>query len=91
MFISKNTIAAIALLYYSTNHVLAQGTATPSSAAPVVSTAPTFAIPNSKIAWKNQYPSGTSKPVPKPEWLTLVKDDPALKIPLNTLTPGSNS
>lgn len=82
----KLVLISIAILF---SQVSAQGTATQSSAAPVASTAATFAIPNSKIAWKNQYPSGTSKPVPKPEWLSLVKDDPAIRIPSNILTPGT--
>lgn len=70
------TLASAILLF--SGQIVAQNTTAGS---------PTLAIPNSKFAWKNQYPSGLSKPVPKPEWLALVKDDPALKIPANILTP----
>lgn len=38
------------------------------------------------FVWKNEYP--IDKPVPKAEWLALVKDDPALSITPNILTPS---
>lgn len=44
----------------------------------------TYAVPNSKIAWQNQYPVDAA--VPKAEWLALVKEDAALQITPNILT-----
>ncbi|KAI8373360.1 hypothetical protein BD560DRAFT_350940 [Blakeslea trispora] len=76
MIFNKLIITTAVALFYTT-HVSAQAAAA----------GETFAIPNSKISWKNQYPSGTTKPTPKPEWVALVKDDPALNIKANILTP----
>ncbi|KAI8645678.1 hypothetical protein BD408DRAFT_338207 [Parasitella parasitica] len=56
------------------------------SPATTASAAPVYAIPNGKIAWKEAYPSGASKPVPKPEWLALIKDDALLQVTPNVLT-----
>ncbi|KAI8090258.1 uncharacterized protein B0P05DRAFT_577734 [Gilbertella persicaria] len=70
-------LLATAVAIVCTSNVLAQTT----------TAAETYDIPNAKIAWKNKYPSGTTKPVPKPEWVALVKDDAALKITPNILTP----
>lgn len=49
----------------------------------------TLAVPTSNFPWKNSYPVDGSKPDPKPEWLALVKDDPALKVSPNILTAGT--
>jgi hypothetical protein len=76
--------SAVALVYSET--ALAQAAAP--APAPAVATTQTFAIPNAKIAWKNEYPSGATKPIAKPEWLALVKDDAAMKITPNILTVG---
>lgn len=69
---------AVAIVY--SNIATAQTAAAP--------TEQTYAIPNAKIAWKNEYPFGTSPATPKPEWLALVKDDAAMKVQPNVLTPG---
>lgn len=68
--------SAVALFYAEVN----------AQAAAAGATTQTLAIPNAKIAWKNEYPSGASKPTPKPEWVALVKDDPAMKVTPNILT-----
>ncbi|KAI8972337.1 hypothetical protein BDB01DRAFT_845117 [Pilobolus umbonatus] len=46
----------------------------------------TYAIPGGTFPWKNEYPSGQTRPLPKTEWLAVLKDDPALQIPPNIIT-----
>lgn len=75
-------IATAVALVASNGAVMAQTAATAAAAEPV------YAVPNAKIAWKESYPSGASKPVPKAEWLALVKEDPLLKVTPNVLTVG---
>lgn len=86
MIFNKTILIASAVALFYSEVTFAQAAAAP-GAAPAP-TAPTYAIPNAKIAWKNEYPSGTTKPIAKKEWIDLVKDDPALKITPNILTPG---
>jgi glucose/arabinose dehydrogenase len=82
---------AVALLYsdaaFAAAAEPAKTSAAASSAAPAAP-AQSFAIPNTKIAWKYEYPSGASKPAPKPEWVALVKENAALKVTPNILTVG---
>ncbi|CAO3614814.1 unnamed protein product [Mucor hiemalis] len=85
MIFNKTILIASAVALFYSEVTFAQAAAAP-GAAPAP-TAPTYAIPNAKIAWKNEYPSGTTKPIAKKEWIDLVKDDPALKITPNVLTP----
>jgi hypothetical protein len=80
MIFNKSMLIATAVAIVYSNVAMAQTAAAP--------TEPTYAIPNSKIAWKNQYPSGMSPAVPKPEWLALIKEDPSMKITPNILTVG---
>lgn len=47
----------------------------------------TYGVPPGTFPWKSEYPVTGSAPVPKPEWLAAIKDDPILQVPLNTLTP----
>ncbi|KAI7906084.1 uncharacterized protein BX663DRAFT_498717 [Cokeromyces recurvatus] len=91
LFLNNNFLIATAVaILYTNSYVIAQSTATASvtqsAVAPISSTTETNTIPNTKITWKNNYPSGIAKPIPKPEWVALVKDDPALKIKPNILT-----
>ncbi|KAL9556466.1 hypothetical protein MBANPS3_001859 [Mucor bainieri] len=83
-------IATAVALVASNGAVMAQSSAAPaaSGATPAtpVAAEPVYAIPNAKIAWKESYPSGASKPVPKAEWLALVKEDALLKVSPNVLT-----
>lgn len=72
MFLDKSCLVVIISLICAQN-TLAQST---------------LAIPNTKFPWKNTYPVDGSVLEPKPEWLTIVKDDPILKVSPNTLTPG---
>ncbi|RCH86317.1 chitin deacetylase, partial [Rhizopus stolonifer] len=71
MFLDKSCLVVIISLICAQN-TLAQST---------------LAIPNTKFPWKNTYPVDGSVLEPKPEWLTIVKDDPILKVSPNTLTP----
>lgn len=83
MIFNKNMLIATAVALVASNGaVMAQTAATAAAAEPV------YAVPNAKIAWKESYPSGASKPVPKAEWLALVKEDPLLKVTPNVLTVG---
>lgn len=84
-------IATAVALVASNGAVMAQSSAAPAAsgtAATPAAAEPVYAVPNAKIAWKESYPSGASKPVPKAEWLALVKEDPLLKVSPNVLTVG---
>lgn len=87
MIFNKTLLIASAVALCYSEVAFAQAAAAP-AAAPAAATTQTFAIPNAKIAWKNEYPSGTTKPIAKPEWMALLKDDPALKVVPNILTVG---
>ncbi|KAI9478372.1 MAG: hypothetical protein EXX96DRAFT_483780 [Benjaminiella poitrasii] len=77
MIFNKSFLIATAVaIVYSGNNVFAQTTASTE----------TYVTPNTKFAWKNTYPSASTKPIPKPEWVALIKDDPALTITPNILT-----
>ncbi|KAI8874872.1 carbohydrate esterase family 4 protein [Backusella circina FSU 941] len=58
------------------------------ASSPAAGASPVLAIPNTKIPWKNEYPQGESKPSPKAEWVSLVKDGPELRYAPNTLIGG---
>lgn len=96
MIFNKNMLIATAVaLVISNNAVMAQSSAaavastTADASAATASTEAVYTIPNAKIAWKESYPSAESKPVPKAEWLALVKDDAVLKVTPNVLTVGN--
>lgn len=82
MIFNKTILIATAVALFYSESALAQA----ASAAAAVPES--YAIPNAKITWKNEYPVGTTKPTPKPEWVALVKEDPALKIAPNIITEG---
>lgn len=82
MIFNKTILIATAVALFYSESAFAQ-VATQPSAAPQ-----SFAIPNAKIAWKNEYPVATTKPAPKPEWVALVKEDPALHFSPNIITAG---
>lgn len=87
MIFNKTILIATAVaLVYSESVAAAAAAAPPAAAPPAVTQS--FAVPASKFAWKNEYPFGLSKPTPKPEWLALIKDDPAMHIVPNVLTVG---
>lgn len=95
MIFNKNMLIATAVALVASNGaVMAQSSAAPAAsgatAATPVAAEPVYAVPNAKIAWKESYPSGASKPVPKAEWLALVKEDPLLKVSPNVLTVGKS-
>jgi len=88
MIFNKNMLIATAVALVASNGaVMAQSSATPATSG-TAAAEPVYAVPNAKIAWKESYPSGAAKPVPKPEWLALVKEDPLLKVSPNVLTVG---
>lgn len=82
MIFNKTILIATAVALVYSESVAAAAPAAP----PAVTQS--FAVPTSKFAWKNEYPFGLSKPTPKPEWLALIKDDPAMQIVPNVLTVG---
>ncbi|KAG2236467.1 hypothetical protein INT48_003258 [Thamnidium elegans] len=85
MIFNKTILIATAVALVYSESVAAAAAAAPAPAAPPAVTQ-SFAVPTSNFAWKNEYPFGLSKPTPKPEWLALIKDDPAMQIAPNVLT-----
>lgn len=80
---------AVALVYSESVAAAAPPAAAPAAPPAAPPAVPqSFAVPTSNFAWKNEYPFGLSKPTPKPEWLALIKDDPAMQIVPNVLTAG---
>ncbi|KAI7873720.1 uncharacterized protein EV154DRAFT_527829 [Mucor mucedo] len=82
MIFNKTILIATAVALLYSDIAFAQAAAAP----PAVVVAESYAIPNAKIAWKNEYPVGATKPAPKAEWVALVKEDPALSIAPNIIT-----
>lgn len=85
MIFNKTILIATAVALLYSDIALAQATASAVATQPTI-VAESYAIPNAKIAWKNEYPVGATKPTPKAEWVALVKEDPALSIPPNIIT-----
>jgi hypothetical protein len=76
---------AIALVVSTASGQAVSASAPAATSSSAAQASPVLSIPNTKIAWKNQYPQGESKPSPKAEWVTLVKGGPELQYAPNTL------
>lgn len=72
MIFNKSVLISAIALFYS-SQVMAQEVFT-------------YAVPAGTFPWKNEYPSGKTRALPKPEWLDVLTADPALQIPPNILT-----